>query len=389
MEDVLIDRLEDMGTNTVLHVFESVPDLKLPVLEKLGLGNALGYDVSNIRKVENALWGRAKLAHFGADTFWGHQEIMGTNPLRPEYQPFSEILEEVKSVLLENGHKVDLYGKDGKILVVDDVMTVGDNLETAPGFNHNVTAALDLVDFSMVTAVGRLVRSISRVSRVIAFGGLNVSMEDILGAYRNPGNLAGVGSAESGVYKNGYKVIHLGYGVDPTTQVINRFSEAGIKSALVGKVADIVDNPGGYVSSTVDTGKCMEELRYLLDEGEYEFICVNIQETDLAGHSQDPVGYAEKLKIVDDKLAGILDSLGEEDLLIVTADHGNDPLCGHSQHTREEVPLLVYAGNIASGMIGKRESLADISATAADFFGTRFPESGKSFLDKIFKGDFR
>ncbi|MGL9970412.1 hypothetical protein IGI80_001317 [Enterococcus sp. DIV1420a] len=109
----------------------------------------------------------------------------------------------------------------------------------------------------------------------------------------------------------------------------------------------------------------------------------NIQETDLAGHAEDTSRYADRLEVSDKKLAELLPYLNEGDILIVMAYHGNDPEIDSSQHTREFVPLLIYSKGIEGKVIGERETMADVAATAAEFFGVSMLQHGKSFLSEI------
>ena len=113
------------------------------------------------------------------------------------------------------------------------------------------------------------------------------------------------------------------------------------------------------------------------------FICVNIQETDLAGHAENTARYAEILELSDKYIGKIMEKITDDDILIVTADHGNDPTIGHSRHTRENVPLLIYKKDMQNTFIGVRDSLSDIGATAAEYFNIKMPQNGKSFLNKL------
>ncbi|MCW2762475.1 MAG: mutase, partial [Marmoricola sp.] len=108
-----------------------------------------------------------------------------------------------------------------------------------------------------------------------------------------------------------------------------------------------------------------------------------VQETDLAGHEQDVERYANLLHMVDDLLPHILEMLAPGDALFITGDHGNDPAIGHSQHTREYTPVIVYGPGISPVPLGVRTSLADIGATAADILGVLPLGSGTSFLKEI------
>mgnify|MGYP002570868085 FL=1 len=117
-----------------------------------------------------------------------------------------------------------------------------------------------------------------------------------------------------------------------------------------------------------------------MDKG---FICTNVQETDLAGHSQSTSRYKEVLEQADAGLAKILPLLNEEDILIVQADHGNDPKIGSSRHTRECVPLLIYRKGLKRANIGIRKTMSDNGATCCDYFDVAAPENGTSYLNKL------
>lgn len=116
------------------------------------------------------------------------------------------------------------------------------------------------------------------------------------------------------------------------------------------------------------------------------FFCINVQEIDLAGHAENVEGYAEKLKISDENLEKIINLLNDDDILLVTADHGNDPTIGHGKYTRENVPILLYRKKIKGKCIGHRNTLSDIGATVAEYFVVEMPENGESFLELIKQG---
>jgi phosphopentomutase len=327
---------------------------------------------------------------------------MGTRPLKGESGPIGPQLCGIREALVKNGHEVRFYGGPGPrfldgprspldppgILVVDGALTIGDNLETDLGDNYNVTAALDLIPFDKVREIGAIVRSLVHSSRVIVFGGEGITLTGLLDAYESSGPFAGVSAPRSGVYRRGYQVVHLGYGVQPQAQVPAMLNQVGIGTVLMGKVADIVENPGGRNIPGVDTAGLLEQGAALLEEFEEGYICINIQETDLAGHREDPKLYGERLLIADRGIGLIREKLKAEDILVITADHGNDPVIGHPRHTREKTPILAYGRGLKPGFIGPRSSLADTGATVCDFFGAPLPESGASYLGNMLAAKF-
>ena len=218
---------------------------------------------------------------------------------------------------------------------------------------------------------------------MITFGGHGVHLDDLLSAVEVHGDYIGVNAPVSGVYNSGYQCVHMGYGVDERRQVPFLLGERDIKVHLLGKVADVCTNRFGESESIIDTSRVLSRLFELVCEPGNAFICANVQETDLAGHSQDYDRYADRLRVADGYLGEILDAMADDDLLVVMADHGNDPTIGHPHHTRECVPLLIGGKGEARGDIGERMTLSDVGATVAEFFGVKSPENGESFLHLI------
>ena len=167
-------------------------------------------------------------------------------------------------------------------------------------------------------------------------------------------------------------------------QVPARLFAVDVPTVLVGKVADIVSNPHGVSwENLVDSQQIMEITRTEFNRRHTAFICTNIQETDLAGHAEDAARYANRLELVDEQLALLMADMRPDDCLLVMADHGNDPTIGHSKHTREMVPLLVWSPGILPARLGTRSTLSDVGATVCDFFAARAPENGRSFLSLL------
>lgn len=385
MDDAKTVRPGDEKANTLRSILKEHPDLKLRGLERLGLMNAYGAESRRMRMAADANFGKLELRHFGADTFMGHQEIMGTFPKKPEIHPFQEKVDEVAEHLRKHGHRVDVIESEGlRYVLCDRYVTVGDNLEADLGMCYNVTAPLDCISFDRELEIGRLVREVATVGRVIVFGGTGNSMEDLWNAQEVKNHAyIGIASAKSKSYEQGYQCLHLGFGVDKNVQVPTILAEAGIPAVLIGKVADIVANEGGTSISCVPTAECMRHTIREFGRMETGFICTNVQETDLAGHSQSTDEYARILKTADQGILELLDLLTEGDVLLIMADHGNDPLIGHSRHTRECVPLLVGKPGVTGKMLGTRNSLSDVGASVCDYFGMRAPQNGRSFMEVL------
>lgn len=172
MEDVPQVRPNDIGADTCGHILQQCPDLRLPAMERLGLINSLGYRANVMEPNPQANVGKAALQHEGADSFMGHQEIMGTQPKQPLRVPFGEIMDETADALRKAGYRIQRLPVTANTayLWVNDAVAVGDNLETDPGLVYNVTANLNLIDYDTVRKSARSFGD-ARVSRVIVFGG--------------------------------------------------------------------------------------------------------------------------------------------------------------------------------------------------------------------------
>ena len=391
MRDAAVARPGDEVSSTLGSILHDAPDLKLPTLERLGLMNAFGQESENMKFSKTANFGKCELMHFGADTFMGHQEIMGTLPKKPKVQPFQEKVDEVAEHLKASGHQVEIRSQgELRYLLVDGACTVADNIDADFGMAYNCTAPLDVMPFEKELEIAQRVREVVTVNRVIPFGGTQTTVADILAAEETrEGKFIGIHAVKSKSYEHGYMCRHLGYGVDKSVQAPTLLGEAGIECTLLGKVADIVANDHGQSISCVNSEEVLDLTLAEVKRMKHGFICTNVQETDLAGHSQDSRWYKELLEIADRKIAQIIEELNEEDILVVMADHGNDPNIGHNKHTRENVPLLVWHGGCQGVELGLRKSLSDVGASVCDFFHVKPPQNGMSFIGKLTSGKRR
>jgi phosphopentomutase len=358
--------------------------LALPVLGRLGLGN-----LTTIKGVPPAgdtaigARGRAAIRHAGADTYLGHQEMMGTVPPSPSKSVLSDIGDDLLADLQERGYdgvKVEL--DSGAVLLFGDIV-VADNIEAAYGMNINVTASMDEVDFDEVVALAQAVRELVGVTRVIAVGGRGYRRDDILASVRrHEQSHVGVDTPSLGVYDEHYLVRHLGIQVPTHLQAPSLAKAAGLPVVLLGKAADVVTCADADVCDPViptdGVFDGIEEALRTLDSG---LIVANVQETDLAGHEEDVQRYGDVLQAVDRRLADVLELLRPDDLLVITADHGNDPTVGSSAHTREYVPVLTHGADV-EGDLGIRETLADVGATLAAWLGCGPTLDGTALVKK-------
>lgn len=180
------------------------------------------------------------------------------------------------------------------------------------------------------------------------------------------------------------------YALKPSGKTaLDALKENGLSVIAVGKIHDIFDGEGitqTYHSDSSVHG--MQQTADIMEHSEFEGLCfVNLVDFDAVwGHRRNPEGYAKEVEQFDEKLGELLELMGDEDLLMITADHGNDPTYQGTDHTREQVPLLLYAKDLkGAGTLNEADSFAAIGATIAENFNVRMPDGtiGESMLDQI------
>ncbi len=172
----------------------------------------------------------------------------------------------------------------------------------------------------------------------------------------------------------------------PSDTILDVLCKAGIETVSVGKVDDLFADRG--LSKKLHTKSNAEGVEYIVSESsgmKSGLIFANLVDFDtLYGHRNDPKGFAAALESFDRELPRIIETIGNDDLLVLTADHGNDPVTPSTDHSREYVPLLCYTKSKNSGInLGTRSTFADLGKTIADFFGVKNALSGMSFLGEV------
>lgn len=368
------DDYGDKGANTIGNIAKEMKDIKLPNLAKLGLGNII--KIENVDKVEKptAAFGKMNELSVGKDTLTGHWEIMG---LKVEI-PFNTFPEGFPKELIDKFEE-----RTGRKVIGNKVASGTDILDEL-GEEHMETGALivytsadsvfqiaaheEIVPLNELYQICEIARELTldekyAVGRVIA--------RPFLG---KPGSFSRTSNRKD-------------YTVKPTAKtVMNYLVDGGFDSIAIGKIADIYSNEG--ITKAVKSKTNMDGVDKNIDELGNDFeglLFTNLVDFDmLYGHRRDPIGYGKALEEFDTRLPEILAALKEDDLLMITADHGNDPTHHGTDHTREYIPLLVYSKGLNGGInLDIRGSFADIGATIADNFNVKLPENGKSFLAEL------
>ena len=372
------EKFGDVGVNTLGHIAESVETFRIPTLQKLGMANLT--PLKQVPAVENPLGYQAALRERsnGKDTMTGHWEIMGIETKKP-FKTFTEhgfpkeLIEELEK---RTGHKVignksasgteiiDELGEEeiatGHMIVytsADSVLQICGNEET-----------FGLEELYRCCEIARelTMKEEWRVGRVIA--------RPYIGKKK--------GEFERTSNRHDYAL------KPPMKTALDVLKDHGLDVISVGKIKDIFDGEGiteAYKSKSSVHG--MEQTIELADK-DFQGLCfVNLVDFDAKwGHRRNPAGYAKELEMFDEKLEVLLEKLREDDLLIITADHGNDPTYTGTDHTREKVPFLAYGKAMeGNGMLPEQDTFAVIGATIVDNFGLYMPENtiGTSLLSYL------
>lgn len=368
------EKFGDLGSNTLGHIAERMNGLNMPNMAKLGLSN-----ISEIMGVEKAAkplayYTKMEEASVGKDTMTGHWEIMGLNIATP-FQVFpdgfpAELISELES---RTGRKIIGNKPASGTEILDELgkehMETGDLIVyTSADSVLQIAAHEEIVPLDELYKICEIARELTldekyMVGRVIA--------RPFLGS---PGEFKRTANRHD-------------YALKPFGRtVMNELKDSGYDVLAIGKISDIYDGEG--VTQSLRTVSNMDGMDKLIDTLNMDFTglsFLNLVDFDaLFGHRRDPIGYGKALEEYDARLTELLEKLNEDDLLIITADHGNDPVHHGTDHTREYVPLLVYSKRFSEGKeLPLRKTFADIGAAVAENFQVKMPDYGTSFLNEL------
>ena len=369
----------DSGANTALHICEGMPLVQWPVLQQLGLGNAaalLGHTLKGCeaQAAPRASFGVMAEASAGKDTTTGHWELAGLVLDRPfhtfplNYPSFPDTL--IDAFKAKTGY--DVLGNKGAsgTAIIEELGQAhldgqGIILYTSADSVLQIAAHEDIVTVEELYRVCGIARELCNplnVGRVIAR-----PFEGIPGHFRRTASRRDFSMPPSG------------------KTILDHLSSNGVQTIGIGKIGDIFTEQGIDVSHH-DAGNpaCLERLIVCLEEDSKgdSFIFVNLVDTDmLFGHRRDINGYHDAVAAIDERLTVVMERLGPEDLLIITADHGCDPGFTGTDHTREYVPLLVVQPGHSPKDLGIRQSFSDVAQSLASFFNLPAIRNGSSFIN--------
>ncbi|MEK3765149.1 phosphopentomutase [Solibacillus sp. FSL K6-4121] len=364
----------DAGSNTLGHIAEKMNGLNMPNMEKMGLANIR--ELKGIEKVETptAYFGMMQEASVGKDTMTGHWEIMGLNidtPFKVYPEGFPQQL--ITQLEAATGRKVLCNMPYSGTAVIDDYGK--EHMETGAIIVYTsadpvlqIAAHEDIIPLDELYKICEIARELTLnpeflVGRVIARPFVGV-----------PGNFKRTAN------RHDYALTPFGR----TTMA--EMKDSNLEVIAIGKISDIFNGDGVTESiRTKDNSDGMDKMAEVVRRDFQGMSFLNLVDFDANfGHRRDPLGYGEALEEFDRRLPEVLDALSDDDLLIITADHGNDPTFPGTDHTREFVPLIVYSPRFNGGtQLPLRETFADIAATIANNFKVAAPQFGKSFLKEL------
>lgn len=372
------DKYGDVGTDTLGHISQSMDTFHIPNLQKIGMANL--HPLKQVAPIENPLGYYAYLheASTGKDTMTGHWEMMGLHITKP-FQTFTEtgfpkelldelsartgrviignksasgteILDELAEEEIATGHMIVYTSADSVLQICGNEETFGlDELYRCCEIAREIT-----------------MKDEWKVGRVIARPYIGKKK----GEFKRTAN------------RHDYALKPYG------RTALNALKDAGLEVISVGKIFDIFDGEGLTESNKSKSSVHGMEQTIEIAKRDFEGLCfVNLVDFDaLWGHRRDVNGYAQEIEKFDVKLGELLELLNEDDLVIITADHGNDPTHVGTDHTRERVPFIAYSPSMkGSGKLESIDTFAVIGATIAENFGVEMPEGtiGSSLLDKL------
>ena len=358
------DKFGDAGTNTWVHTSERCGGLDIPTINALGIGDLGKVVGSSVVSHPHAYSLILNEASNGKDTMTGHWEMMGILTTKP-FKTFTdtgfpkELIDELEE---KTGRKI-----------IGNIAASGTEIIKQLGEEQMKTGAL------IVYTSADSVLQIAAHESIIPLSELYRDCEIARDICMRPEYLLGriIARPYVGDNKDNFKRTsnRHDYALSPTgTTAMNILKDAGYEVSCVGKINDIFNGAGvtrtqRTISNNDGMDKTIEEAKK-----DYKGLCfVNLVEFDSEyGHRRNPIGYGKAIEDFDKKLKVLLETINDDDLVMITADHGNDPTHTGTDHTREHVPLLCYSKSIVDGkQLNERNTFADIGATILENFGLK------------------
>ena len=368
------ERFGDAGTDTLGHIAETVGNLSIPNMQKLGIANLK--ELKNIAPVEKPMgyFTRLSEASNGKDTMTGHWEMMGLHITKPfltftEHGFPKELIDELEK---RTGHKVigNKSASGTEILEElgeEEIATGHMIVYTSADSVCQIAAHEEIIPVEQLYEYCKIAREMLNgdlgVGRVIA--------RPFIGTWPN---------YERTIRRHDFSL------APPRQTVLDALKAEGKDVIGVGKIYDIFEGQGVTETYPNQGNEKNMEKTIEIQKKEFDGLCyVNLVDGDMIyGHRRDIAGYAGALTRFDEQLGEFLANMRDDDMLMITADHGCDPGYTGTDHTREYVPCLIYGKEIKAGVnLHTRKGFADMAATIAEALGSKYRGDGESFWDEI------
>ena len=364
-------RYGDEGSDTLGNVARACGGLELPRLELFGLGNIRPLEGVRTRSDAAGAWGTMRPASAGKDSTAGHWEIAGVHLDRPFPTFPTGFPREV----------IEKFSRETGRGVIANVVGSGTDVIERYGAEQGATGSW------IVYTSADSVFQIAADEQVIPLDELYRACEIARKMLTPPNDVSRVIARPFEKTAQGYRrtTNRRDYSIEPPAEtLLDALSSAGIPRAGVGKVDDLFAGRSLTSRHTSSNAEGIRGIKDWLSTAESGFLFANLVDFDqLYGHRNDVAGFYGALREFDAALPSITSRLKEDDLLFITADHGNDPTTPSTDHARERVPLLAGGMRVVPRDLGERETFSDLGATVAEWFGLSFRGRGKSFLAEL------
>jgi len=364
----------DIGSDTLGNVARACGGLKLPRLERFGLGNIREIEGVPRRGDAAGAWGTMRPASAGKDSTTGHWEIAGVHlerafPTYPRGFP---------------GELIERFARETGRGVIGNV--VGSGTDVIARFAAEQRASGSWIVYTSADSVFQIAADEAVIPLTELYGACEVARAML----QPPHDVSRVIARPFVVDKGGDRGFRRtpnrrDYSIAPPAKtLLDALAEVGIPRAGVGKVDDLFAGRSISATHTASNADGISGIKKWLSTAESGFLFANLVDFDqLFGHRNDVAGFYGALREFDAALPSITSRLKEEDLLFITADHGNDPTTPTTDHARECVPLLAGGMRVVPRDLGERDTFSDLGATIAEWFGLEFRGRGKSFLREL------
>ncbi len=361
----------DAGSDTLGNLARVCGGLNLPRLERFGLGNIK--DLAGVQRRGDAAgaWGTMRPASAGKDSTAGHWEIAGLHLDRP-FPTFP------------NGFPaavIDRFARETGRRVIANVVASGTEVIDRYGDEHRASGSW--IVYTSADSVFQVAAHEQTVPLAELYAACDIARRILEPPHDVSRVIARPFAGEAGQYER--TANRRDYSIQPIGEtLLDALSAAGIPRAGVGKVDDLFGGRSIRAQHTASNAEGIRRIREWLSSSESGLLFANLVDFDqLYGHRNDAPGFYGALREFDAALPSITSHLKEDDLLFITADHGNDPTTPSTDHARENVPLLAGGMRVVPGSLGERETFSDLGATVGEWLGISFRGRGTSFLPEL------